>query len=382
MSDSLLALAMTAAQVGGEVLRFYIGRLEAGEIEEKGQNDWVSAADRKSEAVIAAFLHPPQPPTSACSPKREECVAAVAPSGSSTRSTARRTSSARFPTSPCRSAWWRTECRSSARSTTRCAMSSSRRRAGAARSATGARLRVSGRERLDGAFVTTGFPFRVLRHIDTYLAVFRAVYCRAAAIRRPGSAALDLAHTAAGIFDGFFEFNLSPWDIAAGAVIVREAGGTVTDLNGDDEIFARGNVLAATRASTATCSAWFGRSVATTKSPDGSRPHPRACRGNGVGRVTGAAGHYARRRDEGDVPPSPRSGNAADGPAPPVTRRAQGDCGRMLRRSSSAMEEHRPPPRSLPAARKPLRATLPVSPTRSWSVPGHSRGNRSDSGLY
>ena len=81
--------------------------------------------------------------------------------------------------------------------------------------------------------------------IDLYLRVFRDVFLRVAAIRRPGAAALDLAHTAAGIFDGFFEFCLSPWDIAAGAVLVREAGGIVTDLDGGGAIFEHGNVVAA-----------------------------------------------------------------------------------------------------------------------------------------
>ena len=87
------------------------------------------------------------------------------------------------------------------------------------------RLAVTGRENLDGAFVATGFPFRNRDKIDSYLALFRAVFVRARAIRRAGSAALDLAYVAAGVFDGFFEFRLAPWDIAAGALLIEEAGG-------------------------------------------------------------------------------------------------------------------------------------------------------------
>jgi myo-inositol-1(or 4)-monophosphatase len=109
----------------------------------------------------------------------------------------------------------------------------------------GRRLRVTGRQGLSGGFLTTGFPFRVHRLLDVYLRVFHDVFLRVAAIRRPGAAALDLAHTAAGIFDGFFEFCLSPWDIAAGALLVREAGGAVSNLDGSAEIFAHGNVVAA-----------------------------------------------------------------------------------------------------------------------------------------
>ena len=105
--------------------------------------------------------------------------------------------------------------------------------------------RVSGRPGLAGALLTTGFPFKAHDLIDRYLAIFREAFLRAKAIRRPGAAALDLAYVAAGLFDGFFEFRLSPWDIAAGAVIVREAGGVVTDLEGGGRFLATGDVLAA-----------------------------------------------------------------------------------------------------------------------------------------
>jgi myo-inositol-1(or 4)-monophosphatase len=74
--------------------------------------------------------------------------------------------------------------------------------------------------------------------------VFREVFLSSRSIRRAGSAALDLAYTAAGIFDGFFEFGLSPWDTAAGALLVAEAGGVVTDFDGGDSWRTRGNVLA------------------------------------------------------------------------------------------------------------------------------------------
>jgi myo-inositol-1(or 4)-monophosphatase len=105
-------------------------------------------------------------------------------------------------------------------------------------------MRVSGRPGLPGAFLATGFPFRAHRTLDVYLALFRDVFLIAKAIRRCGSAALDLAYTAAGVFDGFFEFRLSPWDIGAGALLIAEAGGRVTDLDGGDGYLAGGNVVA------------------------------------------------------------------------------------------------------------------------------------------
>ena len=108
----------------------------------------------------------------------------------------------------------------------------------------GRRMWTSAREGLDGAFLATGYPFRALSTLDIYLGIFRDVFRRAKAIRRCGSAALDLAYTAAGVYDGFFEFRLSPWDIGAGALMVREAGGVVTDLDGGAGSFMSGNVVA------------------------------------------------------------------------------------------------------------------------------------------
>jgi len=108
----------------------------------------------------------------------------------------------------------------------------------------GARLRMPLRESLEGAALATGFPFRQQARIDLYLSIFRAVFLASRSLRRAGSASLDLAYTAAGIFDGFFEFGLAPWDTAAGALLIAEAGGLVTDFDGKDSWRSRGNVIA------------------------------------------------------------------------------------------------------------------------------------------
>lgn len=105
-------------------------------------------------------------------------------------------------------------------------------------------MRVSRRPGLAGAFLATGYPFRARRALDLYLEAFRAIFLRSRAIRRCGSAALDLAYTAAGVYDGFFEFRLSPWDFAAGCLLIAEAGGVVTDLDGKDGFFDSGNLIA------------------------------------------------------------------------------------------------------------------------------------------
>jgi myo-inositol-1(or 4)-monophosphatase len=103
--------------------------------------------------------------------------------------------------------------------------------------------RISSRPGLGGSVLATGFPFKAHDLLDPYLEIFRDVFLSCKAIRRPGAAALDLAYTACGLFDGFFEFQLSAWDVAAGAVLVEEAGGTITDMNGHQDYLSSGNVV-------------------------------------------------------------------------------------------------------------------------------------------
>jgi len=107
------------------------------------------------------------------------------------------------------------------------------------------RIRVSKQTVLEGALLGTGFPYKDQQHLDTYLEMFKALIADSAGIRRPGSAALDLAYVAAGRFDGFWEFGLNPWDMAAGVLLVREAGGLVGDLAGGHDFMKNGNIVAA-----------------------------------------------------------------------------------------------------------------------------------------
>ncbi len=108
------------------------------------------------------------------------------------------------------------------------------------------RIRVSAQRTLEGALIGTGFPYRAnTEYLDTYLAMLKDVMLHTAGVRRPGSAALDLAYVAAGRTDGFFEIGLGPWDTAAGSLLVEEAGGRVGTLSGGD-FKQGGNVVAAT----------------------------------------------------------------------------------------------------------------------------------------
>lgn len=108
------------------------------------------------------------------------------------------------------------------------------------------RIRVSRRNKLQDALLGTGFPYRMFDHIDTYLAIFKELAQKTAGQRRPGAASLDLAYVACGRYDGFWEFGLSPWDMAAGALLISEAGGLVSDLRGDANYLETGNLVAGT----------------------------------------------------------------------------------------------------------------------------------------
>ena len=106
------------------------------------------------------------------------------------------------------------------------------------------RLRVSKRTRIADALIGTGFPFRKGDDLSHYLRILETVMKSCAGVRRPGAAALDLCYVAAGWYDGFFETGLSPWDVAAGSLIVTEAGGLVGNFTGESEFMHQREVVA------------------------------------------------------------------------------------------------------------------------------------------
>jgi myo-inositol-1(or 4)-monophosphatase len=108
------------------------------------------------------------------------------------------------------------------------------------------RIRVSRRAHLRESLIGTGFPFRQLEHLDEYVRMFKRITEETAGIRRPGAASLDLVYVAAGRLDGFWEFGLSPWDMAAGTLIILEAGGMVSDFDGEENYLFTGNVVCGT----------------------------------------------------------------------------------------------------------------------------------------
>lgn len=110
----------------------------------------------------------------------------------------------------------------------------------------GREIKVSTNSDLRNCLIATGFPFRKKEYIDRYLNLFKNIFNKVSDIRRAGSAALDLVHLACGRCDGFFEIGLSPWDVAAGSIIIDEAGGIITDFGGGSDYLCTGNIVAAT----------------------------------------------------------------------------------------------------------------------------------------
>ncbi len=105
------------------------------------------------------------------------------------------------------------------------------------------RIRVAKRKELSNGLLATGFPFKYPQYLAPYLATFNALFPQVADVRRGGSAALDLAYVAAGRIDGYWEIGLQKWDLAAGTLLIEEAGGVVSDFAGGDNYFNRGNLV-------------------------------------------------------------------------------------------------------------------------------------------
>lgn len=116
---------------------------------------------------------------------------------------------------------------------------------GAGASLNGKRIRVNNPKDLSECLLGTGFPFRTPTATDAYMGMFQDFMSQCIDLRRAGAASLDLAYVAAGRLDGFFEFGLSPWDMAAGSLMIQEAGGIVDDMQGKQQYLQSGNIIAA-----------------------------------------------------------------------------------------------------------------------------------------
>lgn len=242
-----IEIATEAARIGAEILLRYWKTLDKNDADLKARNDWVSRADRESEAAIREFLNTERP---------GDAFLGEESGASADEATAERawivdpldgTSNylQHFPVWSVSIALRRgTEVVAGVvYQPLRDEMLRAEKGAGTFRD--DVRVQVSDQTGVEGSFLATGFPFRAQKHIDPYIGIFREVVAISKGVRRAGSAAIDLAYTACGVFDGFFELHLAPWDVAAGALLITEAGGVVTDFSGGDRFWQRGNIVGA-----------------------------------------------------------------------------------------------------------------------------------------
>lgn len=240
-----IEIATIAAQRGSKVLLHYWEDLGKEDADIKSRNDWVSAADRESENAIISCIRELAPgdaflgEESGASAGRNDRTWIIDPLDGTSNYLQH------FPFwsvsiglkkgdeivaglvyEPLRDLFFTAE-----------------RGAGAFRN--GERMRASDQQTVEGSFLATGFPFRAQEFVSVYCQIFESVIRVAKGVRRAGSAALDLAYTAAGIFDGFFELHLAAWDVAAGSLLVREAGGVISDFSGGQRWLERGNIVGA-----------------------------------------------------------------------------------------------------------------------------------------
>ena len=240
---ALLNIAVRAARAAGEVIIRSLNRLESLTITSKGRNDFVSEVDHAAEAEIIKLIRKNYPSHAFLAEESgrtgdSDTVWIIDPLDGTTNFLHG------FPTFSVSIA-----CQVRGKlehgvvydPISQEIFSASR---GGGAHLDNRRIRVSKQRGLEGALIGTGFPYRAnAKYMDSYLAMLRAVMENTAGVRRPGSAALDMAYVAAGRTDGFWEIGLSPWDTAAGTLLIQEAGGLIGTLTGG-EYTQGGNVLA------------------------------------------------------------------------------------------------------------------------------------------
>jgi myo-inositol-1(or 4)-monophosphatase len=232
--QALLNLAIKAARRAGDIIVRAIPRLEAVEVHSKGRNDYVSEVDRAAEADIIETIRRLYPDHAFLAEESgasgdSDVVWIIDPLDGTTNFLHG------FPTfavSIAAQVKGRIE-HAVVFDPMRQELFTASRGEGA--QCDGRKMRVSKQTTLEGSLIATGFPFRAdSPWLDEYLAMLKAVMVRAAGVRRPGAAALDLAYVAAGRCDGFWEIGLKPWDTAAGTLLITEAGGRIGTLTGED----------------------------------------------------------------------------------------------------------------------------------------------------
>ena len=239
---ALLNIAVSAARKAGSFISRALERVDTLQVDSKGYNDFVSEVDRRAEQEIIQVIHKAYPHHAVLAEESgehgdNESVWIIDPLDGTTNFLH---GFPQFAVSIAMQHNGRFEV-AVVYDPLRDELFTAIRGSGA--QLNGRRLRVSKAKSLDGTLIGTGFPFKDQSHLEAYLKMFKALLPRTAGIRRAGSAALDLAYVAAGRLDGFWEIGLKPWDMAAGILLIQEAGGIIGDLRGGPDFFASGNVV-------------------------------------------------------------------------------------------------------------------------------------------
>ncbi|GIK33636.1 MAG: inositol monophosphatase [Gammaproteobacteria bacterium] len=242
--QALLNTAVKAARKGGDTALRYLNRIGDIEVRSKARNEFVTQVDHAAEAAIIDSIRERYPHHGILAEESghhpgDECTWIIDPLDGTTNYIhgfpvfsvsiavkVRDQIEAGVVYDPCRQELF---------TATR----------GGGAQLDGRRIRVSAWQGLEGALIGTGFPYRSnTEWLPKYMPMLQAVMENTAGVRRPGSAALDLSYVAAGRLDGFWEFGLSSWDIAAGTLMIREAGGMVASLTPGKDVLETGNVIA------------------------------------------------------------------------------------------------------------------------------------------
>lgn len=244
--DPMLNIAVRAARGAGDLIVRYVDRVDSLKITPKGRNDFVSEVDRQAEREIINILQRAYPTHGFLGEEggrqgvaRGDFVWVIDPLDGTTNFLH---GFPQFAVSIALMHKGRVEC-GVIYDPLRQELFTAKRGGGA--TLNNRRVRVTNQNTLKGALLGTGFPFKDQRYVEAYLGMFRELMKDTAGIRRAGSAALDLAYVACGRLDGFWEIGLKKWDMAAGILLILEAGGIVTDLEGKDKYLETGNVLTA-----------------------------------------------------------------------------------------------------------------------------------------
>ena len=246
--EPMLTIALNAARKAGEIIELALERIDTLRIEAKGRNDFVSEIDRKAEIEIMYHLKKAYPDHSFIGEEggvsgnsKSDYAWIIDPLDGTTNFLH---GIPHFSVSIACTYKGQLQHAVVLDPVKREEFTASR---GKGATLNGRRMRVTERRGLEGALIGTGVPFNgyALEHIDAYLGCLKEIAGQTAGIRRAGSAALDLAYVAAGRFDGFWETGLKPWDMAAGVLLIKEAGGMISDFKGGNTYMDYGNVVCA-----------------------------------------------------------------------------------------------------------------------------------------